>query len=268
MALAEDQDAVGELGPGGEDVAFGEAVRPRAARCALAGALVEQELRVVRADAVEVDDDRDPLLGLAADGGGPDEQAAGGIGCLLDGRVRVLVAPMGAVKISFTATGGSCRANHSREAPNSGSARGFGHPDARRRPPAMHQGSPGSRDRWPPPGRWPSGAAGRRPTDRTCASATPQLALARRVGSPRRGWIVGRCEDLVDVPDHGPATGLDRHAQTARTGALRRLVFATGGRARRLGTRDQDEGCSARTPTAHGCGDIAVAPRSWRSEIG
>src|SRR5436190_1213998 len=30
MALAEDQDAVGELGPGGGDEAFGEAVRPRA----------------------------------------------------------------------------------------------------------------------------------------------------------------------------------------------------------------------------------------------
>jgi len=32
MLLAEDQDAVGELGPGGEDEAFGEAVRARAAR--------------------------------------------------------------------------------------------------------------------------------------------------------------------------------------------------------------------------------------------
>jgi hypothetical protein len=32
MLLAEDQDAVGELGPGGEDESFGEAVRSRAAR--------------------------------------------------------------------------------------------------------------------------------------------------------------------------------------------------------------------------------------------
>jgi len=32
MLLAEDQDAVGELGLGGEDEAFGEAVRPRTPR--------------------------------------------------------------------------------------------------------------------------------------------------------------------------------------------------------------------------------------------